>query len=200
MILCVLWNCRLKFDLSHQNRVVKVLTCLNRSPIQPCIAVKRCLCVITSFYQGHGATYLHSHPFIRPGIYFIKKIWKAQMSVIYSFNWAKFCILLCSQIPLPAAVFCLVCKKHSGLLEKESSAEPLLLSPGGCPRAPCCRTEAARGLQKHWFCHKSPRVPSTLAHSPHICFVWEEVISAWQVKSGVLTDQSWRRHQWQDRS
>lgn len=133
MILCVLLNCRLNFDLSHQNRVVKVLTCLNRLPIQPCTAVKGCTRVTTSFYQGHGATYLNSHSFIRPENCFTKKTWKMQMPVIYSFNWAKFYILLCSQISLPAAVFCLVCKKHSGVLEKESSAEPLLLFPRELP-------------------------------------------------------------------
>lgn len=136
MILCVLLNCRLKFDLGHQKRVVKVLTCLNRLCIQPCIAVEGCTHVTTSFYQGHGATYLTSHPFIRPETWFTKKTCKMQMPVMYSFNWAKFHISLCSQIPLPAAVFCLVCKKHSGLLEKASSAEPLPLSPRRLPQSP----------------------------------------------------------------
>lgn len=50
-------NCRLKSDLRHQNRVVKVLTCLKRWPIQPCTrrGVEGGVCVTTAFYQRHGA-------------------------------------------------------------------------------------------------------------------------------------------------
>lgn len=63
-----------------------------------------------------------------------------------------------------------------GSWSKKAQQSHCYCPAGRCLGAPCCGTEAARGLQKHCdlICHKSPRVTSTLAHIPRICFVWEE--------------------------